>query len=365
MTDGSGTKPDQLRASLAQVALRRLADNPGADITDLVRRMDDLKKLGDALPPSLKKKFLMPMAVGAICLGVLGASLVIKVDAIGLKSSVVLNANASSMTFSPSSVWLQADPVKLSAGQLRIDNLIVSFSNPPKAFQGLTTSQWLEVQGGNLALQSLSLHKGSLATVDSSKSGETTLYGDGASGEILANGLSDLKWSRPSQEPATAALELVGEPPEIFSFATSGRGAPGRLAFVPSGPITFENISVTDLKFGREVQTAPAESRFVSTLASGTLRLPDIGKEFNLLSDRAISFVGLTGTIEKMTVDKKIELRFVGKAREIYVGSSDVRTNATPSLLVYLYRNQIVAFLFTAFTVIWGALWSLARLTFA
>ncbi|MGO8063614.1 hypothetical protein ACC716_36235 [Rhizobium johnstonii] len=113
------------------------------------------------------------------------------------------------------------------------------------------------------------------------------------------------------------------------------------------------------------MQIAPADPRFTSTITAGTLRLPSVDRDVDLSTDRAIAFIELVGRIDSLVVDHKISLRFEGDAKKILVGRGNGRSDIAPSILAYLYRNQIVAFLFASFTFTWGALWSLNRLVFA
>ncbi|MBY5592694.1 hypothetical protein HFO49_35695 [Rhizobium leguminosarum] len=356
---------NEIQKRLTSRATASLAEDPNADIADLLRRIEELNKLKSLLSPNLLMRLLAPLSVGALCLAFLAITLVVRVDAIGLRTPVALDVTAQSVTFVADSDWLQESPINLTAGHFRADRFAVSFSDPAKAFETLSTRQWLEANGGNLVLHSLSVRKGSQATVDTSESGQTAIYGTGLRGEIHANGQTTLRWSGPNREMVTGGLDLEGQPPEIFSLATAADGPPGRLAFVPKASITIRDLSISALSFGREMQIAPADPRFTSTITAGTLRLPSVDRDIDLSTDRAITFTGLVGRIDSLVVDHKISLRFDGDAKKVLVGSGNGQSDLTPSILAYLYRNQIVTFLFASFTFTWGALWSLTRLVFA
>ncbi|MGO8063613.1 hypothetical protein ACC716_36230 [Rhizobium johnstonii] len=229
---------DEIQKSLTSRAAASLAKDPNADIADLLKRIEELNKLKSILSPNRVMRLLAPSCVGALCLACLAIALVVRVDAIGLRTPVALDSTSQSVTFVAESDWLQDSSINLAGGHFRADRFAVSFSDPGKAFESLSAGQWLEANGGNLVLHSLSVRKGSQATVDASASGQTAIYGTGLGGEIYANGQTTLRWSGANQEAVTRVIDLEGQPPEILSLSTAADGPPGRLAFVPQG---FDN----------------------------------------------------------------------------------------------------------------------------
>lgn len=151
--------------------------------------------------------------------------------------------------------------------------------------------------------------------------------------------------------------------PEFISFETNGgKFKPTRIEFSPERPLSFGNIPISSLKFGREVSKTGDDRQFVSTIKTGVVSIPSIGEQVDLLLGEAVALENVRGYLRQVVIDETISVYFEGTASQVKTGSIDGLSDRTPRLLTYLYHNQQLAFLLAAASLVWGSLWSLARL---
>jgi hypothetical protein len=143
---------------------------------------------------------------------------------------------------------------------------------------------------------------------------------------------------------------------------------------VPSrDDMVLRHLTVADVRFGREVQLLPGEPVVLSTIQSGTLRLPELDRSVPLEAGVGLQLDGLDGYVGEIRLSagrEVIGITFQGqvdRATLLSPGSGGrfddgLRRDLTPSLLTYLYQNQSLALVLAAVSAVWAALFYLRRL---
>jgi hypothetical protein len=73
----------------------------------------------------------------------------------------------------------------------------------------------------------------------------------------------------------------------------------------------------------------------------------------------------LSGRLTQLNIGEKIKIQFEGRAKAIQIGPQGFERNLEPNWLTYLYNQEKLVFIWSAFLFIWGILWSIRKTIFA
>ena len=355
------------REEIAGEVAARLVNEPNADVGQEVARLRAVDTVLEALPVSRWRAALGPAAMALVCLAAVWAAWTITIDALGLRTGVVLTVDAATVNLLVDGDWEWNDRIQLADGRLRIERATLTFSDPSRAFATLPDDAFLDVEADSVTLQKLTLEPGTALTLERTDSEELTMYvtHGSAAGIVLVNGSTTLTWGETDGVvPETKQFPIEVAPERITFSAERPQGVPARIVFRPRGPLSLRDLKVSGLRFGREVAAVPGEPVFVSTVRDGRLQVPDVGVTYDLSIGYVVILHDLRGYIRQLQVSDAdgIAVDFEGTVERVTFGPQGRERNVTPSVLAYLYHNQRLAFLFAAASFVWGALWSLRRL---
>jgi hypothetical protein len=302
-----------------------------------------------------------------VCLAAIGSAWTIKVDALGLRTGVVLEVDAATVNLRVANAWEWSNHLRSMDGRLRIEHAALTFSDPSLAFATLPDDANLDVEAGSVTLQKLMLEPGTTLTLERTDGEALAIYATagGAKGTALIKGMTTMTWRETDDAVRETRQFAIDVAPETITFnAERLQSVPMRIVFQPKGPLTLRDLAVSALRFGREVAEMPGEPVFVSTVREGYLQIPDVAETYDLSVGYVVTLRGLEGHVRQLQVGDAdaIIVNVEGTVEQVAFGPQGRERNLTPNILAYLYYNQRLTFLFAAASFIWGGLWSMRRL---
>ncbi len=372
----------QLRSQLAaerEKLIKRMekavANDPDADIYEVLAKINTLDEFLKDLPKTSWRERRIPAIIVVLCYACIGFGWNTRVDCIGHWTEVAVHVDSEAVEFRTREEISDLIPsVKVVTSAFTIENARLELSGglPQREPQNEDT---LYIAKGATSLNNFSVAAETILDIEKMFGEENVSIS--IKGRLESNNLTDGMAISTGQVMIEDAIEMEFldrdenqdfyegnfHISEFISFEANGQKfKPTRIEFAPEKPLSFGNVAVSSLKFGREISKTNDDQQFVSTIKEGVVSIPSIGTQVELLLGEAIVLEDVQGHLRQVIIDKSISLYFEGRARRIETGSIDRLSNQTPRLLTYFYHNQHLAFLFAAASLVWGSLWSVVRL---
>lgn len=351
-------RDEQIEKAVGEI----VAGNDAADLKSELARIDTystLLKLGEALPT---REWVWPAVLTCVCVAVVGILWSLRVS----HTDVSLALDTTSLQANIAETW-------------RIEN---AFRSPLMHFERLTTisapnlgisieqssgDAWLELEGGQIALQNLELKDKTTIEILSDEN-EVDLFASRGplSGRVSVLGKVTVTAGPRFGEVATHH-SFNFDIPETIEFAViDPKGVPTQLSVHSPAKWSLSKPRCSEISFAREEVSGAAQRALTSGLTSGTIRFNDTSwpvldlREGDLLrvnrtesarieahGDRGLMHVTLTGSVGSVTV-----------------GDSETRKELAPSYLEYLYNRKSLAFVWGAIVFLWGLIWRMSKAMF-
>jgi hypothetical protein len=368
--DDDTSELEMLRARLAReqrvVARdlgRQLLENPDADLTIGLQRLETYEQVLALLRLERKWTPWLPPAIACFSVLVVGALWLTHLS----RFDIVLDLDLHSLELTPAvnAKWkpkapLDGSELSVSAVQsLDASPVLGMASTDPDARSSLSAS-------GLIKLKELAFERQGSSGTATKPAPSMTLRP--LASHVLelafAQGYVDIGFSvhgaanvrlgdRNGELTFTQTLELP-EPIRVRSF---GAGAtPTVVRAHLHEPMRWDRLAVNGLKFVRPAEGEHGGQRFESSVIGGTITFPQIGRTEKLVKAGRLK-VGAEGTVLDLVAGDSVSLVFRGVASDL---SFDGR-NLAPRWLEFLVENRPVTVLWAALAFVVSFLWSAVR----
>jgi hypothetical protein len=370
------------RAAIAEAAVGRLTDTPTASLEADAARIAAIDKLLAALPARSHSPLLIAVGSALVCALIVWLAWTLRVDAIGLRTWVVVEVTAERIDLELKDRWVLLEPATLAGDRLHIAQAALAFHDRNILFGELPAGSAVRIAAG-LTRQPLTL---TLVELDMAAQGRLQIermdgarvrlqLAGAANGAVQIGGDARVDWS---DDSGTRVVEATRFAPfdETLSFrSTPAARMPLVLDLAPPrrGQFALQHLTVSAVRFGREVPLRPGERTVLSTIRSGTLRLPELDQITPLDPGVGLQLEGLDGYVREVVVtarDGLVKIALHGEVDRVNLlspgsgGQLDqgLTRALTPSLLTYGYHSQSLALVLAAVSFVWGALFYLRGL---
>lgn len=351
------------RQTELQNIVSHLLENPNANVADNLQRLETYTQVLAFLQPRVSREAIVSVVVAVISLGLAGFLWAVRVP----ETRITLKVHSASVALRLAQPWSWRGNLPLDTQLVSLDALTALAS--PELFAELTSTRgdvWLKLTGGKAALVAFHLEQKGIVELDSGDETLLEIYTRNAplSGQITVRGAAQLK-AGTSTADVNLDTQVDLEIPETISFSAEGRGAvPARVRVYPQEPLVLHNISVQELRFGREMPTEAGEITFVPTITSGTLLMHDVAESVTLREGEPLTLTGIRGRLVELRAGHPFTLQFEGTVQKVQVGPPDAQGDLAPSLLRYYYHQEPLTFFWSAVIFFWGVLWSIRKTVF-
>lgn len=325
------------RQTELQDLVAHLLENPNANVADNLRRLETYTQVLAFLQPRVSREALVAVVVAVISLGLAGFLWAVRVP----ETRITLKVQSASVALRLAQPWSWRGHLPLDTRLVSLDALTTLAS--PELFSELTSTRgdiWLKLTGGKAALVALHVEHHGIVELDSRHETMLELYTRNAPllGQMTVRGSARLQ-AGTSTADVKVDTQVDLEIPETVSFSAEGRGAvPARVRVYPQEPLVWHNISVRELRFGREMPSEAGDITFVPTITSGTLLMHDVSESVTLREGEPLSLTGIRGRLVELRVGHPFTLQFEGSVQKVQVGPPDAQGDLAPSLLRYYYH---------------------------
>lgn len=347
------------KAELASAMTAVLTD-PDADIETELKRLKTVERLLAIETTGPTQRRTLAIIIGLVCVTIVGLAQVIRMPA----SRVTLFVEAESATFGVVDDWLWGTPVSRTT-QILIDGFEdVELPSSVAAKLNNEPDDVFDITGDKLTLASLAVGAGGGVTIESSAN-TTDLFMRGApvNGELTLSGALTVGSGSNSVGGEWSSGTFQFTFPEIVTFAASpNRAVPVHMQVSHDREIKIENVSVQALSFAREQVSSTGGAGFESTITSGRLTISETGEDVALNRGDHIEIGDATeARIIELSINGKVNIAFEGKAKVVSMVKAGRRIDLRPTVLEYIYHNELLVFLWSALGICWGLVWSVRR----
>ena len=152
---------------------------------------------------------------------------------------------------------------------------------------------------------------------------------------------------------------LNSEIPQIFKVKSfKSRVMPVIISLSDTARWSMKDILISDISFSEE--SVPGTGKFISSIASGRVKILEIDKEVKLEEGDWLLFKGLNiSRIQITKANSDLKIHIEGAASDASVGSELLKKKLNPTIIEYLYYAKSFAFFWSCIIFIWSLLWSL------
>lgn len=126
------------------------------------------------------------------------------------------------------------------------------------------------------------------------------------------------------------------------------------LGRAPSHSFVWRGLQPNSLRMVERQAGADGQSRVVSSLQKGVLRIPATGSELRLLPGSGVELDGLRVEQAELSLGERATLKLSGSAQRLVVETGGFQRSMRPSLLEYAAHNHTVSLLWSAAGLLWG-----------
>jgi hypothetical protein len=356
---------EQRRRGAIEQATRKLLGDDDAGVADELKRVDAYTRILDSLPAPARKSRepWLAAVVGSACVLAVGLAWTLRLPT----TNIVLKVDAETVNFRLTEALAWTGELTLAGGNLRLSEMAsISLPESETRRAAIEHRAWADIGDGSAILAALDVAAGGRVAVERDAGGMLALYVAGGA----LGGHFDL-WGRPTISAGTgdAPATLTATPdlriPEAVAFAAGGGDVPARIQLTTAAPLRFDDLRVDRLSFGREIAAAPGASDFESTILGGRLVLADVDEEIELRPGDRLALETVDGRLVELGAGQSVSVAFEGKVTGVSLGPRDFARDLRPSVLVWLYHEQRLPFLWSAVAFLWGMIWSAKKMFFA
>lgn len=307
-------------------------------------------KLATPLIDKYEKKpgnIQLSLIIVLISVLLIGLGLTIRVP----KAKISVNVMTQNAGFTLKKRWVLNN--RFSSSELNISNLKeVSWAGANmnvKSEQPFT----FELKGRDIVLDQFALDSNSELTIQ---------LQDGMQHFSIKNDsiVTDIQVGKASININDGQLDttLDSEIPQIFKVKSfKSRGMPVDIMLSDTGRWSIRDILISDINFLQE--SFPGSGKFLSSIASGSVKILETDKEVKLEEGDWLLFEDLN--ISRFQISKagsELKIHMEGEVSNASTGSELFVKNLNPTIIEYLYYAKSFAFFWSSMIFMWSLLWS-------
>lgn len=319
---------------------------------------------------------LLRLGVTAFCVVAIWAAWTVRVDTFGVQTpfTATFETDAASLSIRTpegasnadgAAAWGLTEPMTLAAGDAVIEAAALSLSDPSLAPYTGETVRRAVLRATDLTLAALDVTDGSEMRLAVRPPGrlEIAVPRGSFAAKLQFGGEGELSW-RDAEGPGARSFDLFV--PEVLdaSAKLDGPGQSARVLVPLAQTSVLTDLAVRDLSFAvLKPGAAGASEVFRSALRKGSLQLPQTDETATLHLGYSVAFSGLDATVRELVIhpDRPMELSVVGTFERLRIEQQGFARDLTPSLLVFVMKNQPLFFFIGAVTSLSGLLWGMRR----
>jgi hypothetical protein len=346
-----------------QDVVSRLADNPGADVTEHLRRLKTYTEVLTFLQPRWSRETILSICVAILSIGLAGLLWGLRVS----ETRITIKVDSGTVALKLTRPWSWSGDLPLDTSAVTLEYLATLTA--PELFSPLASERgdaWIHITGGNVSLVGLQVKQDGILELEKAQNEPLGIYARGAalSGQLMVGDTIRMKAGVAMEHPDVDTKRHI-DIPETIVFHAEGTGAvPVRLRLRPRELWLLRNLYVQELRFTRQIPTEAGEIAFISTVKKGTVTLHDVAEHITLQENEPLTLTGVRGRLVELRSDDTFTLQFEGTVQKLSTGPADAQVNLAPSLLKYYYHQEPLTFFWSAVVFIWGILWSIRKTVF-
>lgn len=354
-------KRDELIEKLARKALAEDSGDP-ADLKSDISTITSYNTLLSEFKASLTPQWVWPALLTSICIAVIGILWSVPVTHTDIASTLDTNCLRASLAEN----WTVENVFRGSLVHLERLSTIKAPNLGISVDQG-SSDAWLELQGGQLALQSLEIKKNSFIELLAGDK-EVDLFASRTSlaGRITILGKVTVS-AGPKLGEASARNSFDFDIPETIEFSVENPGGVPTEISVHS-PINWSlsRPRVSDVSFVREEVSGAAQHTLTSGIRAGSIRFNDSSWPVLELHEGDLLRLNRTywSRFDVRGDGNLMHVTLNGRVGSVTVGDSATKKEMVPSYLEYLYNRKSLTFFWSAIVFLWGLIWRICKTLF-
>jgi hypothetical protein len=297
-----------------------------------------------------RNNIILAILIGTICLAVIAVISISQVKT----TNVSLKFTLETLTMKLAENWENKNSLVLQDVWIGNVTKVSSSLNPEIYSSGFPTS--VEFLSNNIQVAGIQLNKQTEIDLRI-KNNILTLF----TNDSLVNGKIGLRKGIIHLDEKTDTLNIPeNRPKQFYTFKCkrTPHSELTRMDFSPADTFTMLNIQPEKLNF--LIENPVGSGNFESTFLHGKIVLHDTKKEIELLNGENIQVEFTKCRDARFFVEEgKAVIQIMGEVKSLEGGLMNEFKNYKPSLLEYLYHNQRIGLLWSAFIFLLGILFSI------
>jgi len=354
-------KRDELIEKLARKALADESGDP-VDLKSDISAITSYNTLLSEFKASLTPQWVWPALLTSVCLAIIGMLWSIPVSHTDVAATLDTNCLRATL-----------------AEDWTVDNV---FRAPLMHFERLSTIKapnlgisvdkdsgdaWLELQGGQVALQSLEAKRSSFIEILSGDKEVDFFVSRGSiAGKITILGKVMVSLG-PKLSEVSAPNSYDFEIPETIEFTVDDPGGvPTEISVHSPVGWSLSRPRVSDASFVREEVSGAAQHTLTSGIRAGSIRFNDASWPVLELHEGDLLKVNRTNwsRFDVRGDGNLMHVTLNGRVGSVTVGDSATKKEMVPSYLEYLYNRKSLTFFWSAIVFLWGLIWRICKTLF-
>lgn len=360
----------QLRRSLRakreekiEKAVRELVS--GSDATSLKPALESIGIYSallsevEALPA---REWMWPAVITCLCIAVVGILWSLRVS----RTDVSLTVDSFSLRANLADTWKIENAFRSQL--MHLERLgTISAPNLDISIDQNSGDAWLQLEGGQIALQTLELKDKTMVEISSSTD-EVDLFASRGplQGRITVVGKVKVTAGPRFGETSTQHSYDIAIPETIEFSVTDPGSVPTQVSIHSPAAWSLPKPKCSALSFVREEVSGAAQRALVSGVRSGVVRFNDTSWPILDLHEGDLLRVDRTEGARLDARGEKglIHVTLNGLIGSVTVGDSDTRKEMAPSYLEYLYNRKSLTLVWSAIVFLCGLVWRMCKAIF-
>jgi len=344
----------------------------GVDLKSELARIDAYSNLLSVAEASPGREWMWPAFLASVCVAVVGILWSVQIS----RTDVSVALDTDSLRADLATPWklenVKNGYVFRTTRLMHFDRLdTISAPNLGISIERSSGDAWIELEGGQIALQSLEFKENTFVEIQSDDD-EVNLYASRGAITGIATVLGKVTVSagpRVGEESTHKSFNI--DIPETIEFAVVGpRGVPTQISVHKPNKWALSTPRSRDVSFVREENSGVAQRALTSGIKTGTIRFGDT--TWPVLDLREGDLVRVNKT-ESARMDARgdtgamlgaMHVTLTGLVGSVTVGDSETKRDLAPSYLEYLYNRKSLTFFWSAIVFLWGVIWRVSKTLF-
>jgi hypothetical protein len=334
----------------------------GSNIPEIKSELDNISNYSSLLSVTeslSNREWMWPAVVTCICLTLVGILWSFRVS----RTDISLTLDTASLRASLGDGWQIENAFHSSL--MHFERLTeISAPNLGISIEPSSGDAWLELEGGQIALQTLEL-KGNALVEILSEDNAVDLY---ASRSPLVGRVSALGKVTVTAGPRYGEVSVhhsydIGIPETIEFSVVDPKDVPTQISVHGPAKWSLPRLPYSQLSFAREEVSGAAQRALRSGITSGTIRFNDTSWPVLDLREGDLLRVNQTDSarIETHSDGGVMHVALNGFVGSVTVGDSETSRELAPSYLEYIYNRKSLVFLWSAIVFLWGLIWRMSK----